>query len=91
MPDDTNIDRQPKWQPEQMETDDHEPRSDRPRRPEVSGGLRGGGGPTWNKGSMRRDDEQPVPESQMKESEEGPWRSAEAAERRDREASRTDG
>ena len=88
MSDDTTIDRQPSWQPDQMETDDGESESDRPRRPEVAGGLRGGGGPTWNKGSMRVDDEEPVPESRMKESEEGPWGSAEAAERREREVSR---
>jgi hypothetical protein len=90
MSDDTQNDRQPSWQPEQMETDDGGPESDQPPRPEIDGGLRGGGGPTWNKGSMRRDDESPVPEDSMKESEQGPWGSAEAAERREREVSRTD-
>ena len=85
MPDDIKPDRQPNWQPEQMETDDdaHEP--DRPSRREISGGLRGGGGPTWNKGSERFDHEEPVPESELKESEEGPWGTADAAERRARE------
>jgi len=88
MSDETKTDRQPNWQPEQMETDEGESAADRPRRPEVGGGLRGGGGPTWNKGSMRVDDEEPVPESRMKESQAGPWASADAAERREREMSR---
>lgn len=81
---DKPIDRQPNWQPEQMETDDGES-SDDERRDEISGGLRGGGGPTWNKGQMEFDRQQKVRPSDMKESEEGPWGSAEQAERARRE------
>jgi hypothetical protein len=84
MTDDKNIDQQPKWQPEQMETDDPGSSDDR-KRDEISGGLRGGGGPTWNKGSMEFDDQTKIPPSDMKESKEGPWGSAEQAERAKRE------
>ena len=80
MTDDKNIDRQPKWQPEQMETDDASGDDDVERK-EISGGLRGGGGPTWNKGQMESDRQPKIPESDMKESEEGPWGSAEQAKR----------
>ena len=81
---DKQTDRQPKWQPEQMETDDPGKRDDRDRE-EISGGLRGGGGPTWNKGQMEFDRQSKIRESDMKESEEGPWGSAEQAERARRE------
>jgi hypothetical protein len=80
MTDDKNVDRQPKWQPEQMETDDTEG-TEKPQRQEISGGLRGGGGPEWNKGSMEFDRQPKIPESEMEESGEGPWGSAEQAER----------
>jgi hypothetical protein len=87
MPDETSADRQPNWRPEQMETDDDRPDEADHARPPITGGLHGGGGPEWNKGSMRRDHEEPVPESTQKESEQGPWGSAEAADRREREVS----
>jgi hypothetical protein len=80
MTDKTNTDRQPNWQPEQMETDDTQG-NDKPEREEISGGLRGGGGPEWNKGSMEFDRQTKIPKSEMEESEEGPWGSAEQAER----------
>jgi hypothetical protein len=84
MTNDTKTERQPNWQPEQMETDD--PGSgDDTRRDEISGGLRGGRGPTWNKGSMPFDNQRNVPPSEMKESEKGPWGSADQAERAARE------
>jgi hypothetical protein len=80
----TKNDRQPNWKPEQMETDDPGKRDDRDPE-EISGGLRGGGGPTWNKGQMEFDRQPKIRESGMKESEEGPWGSAEQAERARRE------
>ena len=80
MDDRTKTDRQPNWQPEQMETDDRE-RSDDRERDEIKGGLHGGGGPTWNKGSMEFDDQKKIPDAEMDESEDGPWGSAEQAER----------
>jgi hypothetical protein len=80
MTDDKNIDRQPNWKPEQMETDDGD-REDDLHRDEISGGLRGGGGPEWNKGSMEFDRQPKIPPSEMEESEEGPWGSADQAER----------
>ena len=51
MSDETKTDRQPNWQPEQMETDEGESAADRPRRPEVGGGLRGGGAVLGRNGS----------------------------------------
>ena len=80
----TKNDRQPTWKPEQMETDDPGKRDDRDRE-EISGGLRGGGGPTWTKGQMEFDHQKTVPPPEMEESEEGPWGSAEQAERAHRE------
>jgi hypothetical protein len=84
MTDKTNADRQPNWKPDQMETD--EPGRSEERRPEeLKGGLRGGGGPEWNKGQMEFDHQKTVRPSDMKESEEGPWGTAEQAERARRE------
>jgi hypothetical protein len=80
MTDKTNTDREPNWQPEQLETDDRDHAKD-PDREEIKGGLHGGGGPTWNKGSMEFDDQKKIPNSEMEESEEGPWGSAEQAQR----------
>ena len=84
MNDDKKTDRQPEWQPEQMETDDTEGK-EQPERKEISGGLRGGGGPEWNKGSMEFDRQPKIRESDMEESEQGPWGSAEQAERAQRQ------
>jgi hypothetical protein len=81
---DKRTDQQPKWQPEQMETDEDK-RQDDVKRREIKGGLRGGGGPTWNKGQMEFDRQAKIRESDMKESEGGPWGSAEQAERARRE------
>jgi hypothetical protein len=75
---------QPNWQPEQMATDDEDPERDTQEQDELEGGLRGGGGPTWNKGSMEFDEQQRVDPSTMEESEQGPWGSADAAERAER-------
>jgi hypothetical protein len=85
-----STDPQPRWQREQMETDDGGERADRRPAEDVRGGLRGGGGPDWNKGSMEFDDQERVPESEMDESEQGPWGSAEAAERARREKERAE-
>jgi hypothetical protein len=74
-------DPQPRWQKEQMEIDDAGEGRDRRPTDEVDGGLRGGGGPDWNKGSMEWDDQERSPESSQRESEQGPWGSAEAADR----------
>jgi hypothetical protein len=82
--------KQPSWQPDQMATDDEGPAPDADTPDEIEGGLRGGGGPTWNKGSMEIDEQQRVDPSSMKESQQGPWGSADAAERAEREKSDPD-
>ena len=87
MPRKTNVNRQPNWKPEQMETDDPG-RADNRRRAEIKGGLRGGGGPTWNKGQMEFDRQKKVAPSDMKESEAGPWGTADQVERARREGKR---
>jgi hypothetical protein len=83
-------DPQPTWKREQMEIDDRGEGRDRQSTDDVRGGLRGGGGPSWNKGSMEFDEQKRIRESGMKESEQGPWGSAEAADRARREKKRAE-
>jgi hypothetical protein len=73
---------QPGWSPEQLETANRTPESEEHPEPgEIRGGYRGGAGPDWNKGQMQFDEQERIPPSRMKESELGPWGSADQAER----------
>jgi hypothetical protein len=76
-----DVTREPHWSPRQLETDDGGPEPDRVDPGEMTGGIRGGGGATWNKGSMEFDEQETIPPAQMKESEKGPWGTADQGER----------
>jgi hypothetical protein len=82
-----DVTREPHWSPRQLETDDGGPEPDRIDPEETTGGIRGGGGATWNKGSMEFDEQETIPPAEMKESEEGPWGTADQGERSEEERS----